>query len=167
MSRIFRSLALLVPALLEGVGCISAGQAATKPLDPSLQASVCRNDWNQSIRAANQLIGNPTLSGTDRQQLIRFRHQLQDWRAAQARIANLPGCAGSPVAIDGPTVEFSASPPLNFEAAARSVQAMQALPSGYISIRFAAPQRAEAIDRSCRVVDATGRRIDLSFMCPN
>jgi hypothetical protein len=171
MLKEFGSIALLTPALLgiEGIGFAAEGHALSiAELDPSLRESVCQNNWDRSIRAIRPMIGNSSITPERREELVRLHHQLQDWRALRTNLPNLPGCEGIPVAVEGGhSVEFSRSTPLNFAAGFESVWAMRYLPSGHISIDYAVPQNLDAVDRGCRVVDATGRRIDLSFMCTN
>jgi hypothetical protein len=162
------SIALLTPALLglEGFGVTAKGQAYTVPeLDGSLKESVCRNDWNTSIKAIGPAIGNPNITPEYREELVRFHHQLQDWRAVNADVQNIPGCEGVTVTVDAPTIEYSRSAPLNFDNAIQSVLAMQSLPPGYIYIQHERAQTMDSVDRSCRLVDSAGRRFDLSALC--
>ena len=167
MLREFSSIALLTPALLsvEGFGLTAKSQALNLPqLDASLKDLVCQNNWHQAIRDMGPRIGNPQITSEDRQQLIEFRHQLQDWQAAGAQVSELPGCEGVAVSVDGPTIEYSASTPLDFEAGLESVVAMRSLPQGYIGYAGLS-QAADSVDRSCRVIDARGKRVDLSVLC--
>nr|WP_290224366.1 hypothetical protein [Trichocoleus desertorum] len=167
MLREFSSIALLTPALLgvEGLGFAAKSQAVNLPqLDSSLKGLVCQNNWNQAIRAMGPRIGNPRITSQDRQRLIQFRHQLQDWQAAQARVSELPGCEGVAVSVEGPTIEYAAPTSLDFAAGLESVVAMRSLPQGYIGYSGLS-QASESVDRSCRVIDARGRRTDLSILC--
>lgn len=68
--------------------------AQTPPdrLQTQLQAAICSNDWPQAIDLTNQLIGSDDLSPEDRESLVNYRSQLQNWRATGARFANLPNC---------------------------------------------------------------------------
>lgn len=70
-------------------------------LQIQLQAAICLNDWPQAIDLTNQLIGSEDLSPEDREGLLNYRSQLQNWRATGARFANLLNCnaADSAVAI--------------------------------------------------------------------
>ncbi|MBE9178926.1 hypothetical protein IQ268_10170 [Oculatella sp. LEGE 06141] len=168
MLKTVGSLALLTPALLgaEGFGLADKGFAATIPdLDPAIKEPVCRNDWNASIKAIGPLIGSSDITPEYREELVWFHHQLQDWRAVRAKVDDIPGCEGIAMTVDAPTIEYSRSAPLDFEGALESVVAMRSLPSGYIYIQHERPQTVESIDRSCRVVDSSGRRIDLSTLC--
>ncbi|MBD2121282.1 hypothetical protein [Trichocoleus sp. FACHB-262] len=167
MLRELSSIALLTPALLsvEGLSFADQSQALNLPqLDSSLKDLVCQNNWNRAIKAMGPRIGNPQITSQDRQQLIEFRHQLQDWQAAGAKVSELPGCEGVAVSVDGPTIEYSASTSLDFEAGLESVVAMRSLPQGYIGYAGLS-QAADSVDRSCRVIDARGKRIDLSVLC--
>lgn len=162
------SIALLTPALLgvEGLGFADPGQAfAVSELDDSLKNLVCQNQWQASIQALGPQIGNPNISPEYRQELIEFRHQLQDWQAARANVSGISGCEGVTASVDEPTIEYSVSAPLDFAAAVDSVVSMRSLPSGYIG--YSGPQfrEAEIRDRGCRVIDASGRRFDLSALC--
>jgi hypothetical protein len=58
----------------------------------SLQRSVCRNDWNQALRLTSRLIGSPDITPVAREQLVRFRYHLEDWRAAKSLVENIPEC---------------------------------------------------------------------------
>jgi hypothetical protein len=167
MLRKFSSIALLTPALLgvDGLSFAAKSQALNLPqLDASLKNLVCQNDWNQAIKTIGPRIGSPRTTSQERQQLIQFRHQLQDWQAARAKVSELPGCEGAAVSIDAPTIEYAASTPLDFAAGVESVVAMRSLPQGYIGYA-GLPQTAESVDRSCRVIDSRGKRIDLSVLC--
>lgn len=167
MLREFSSIALLTPALLsvEGLSLAGKSQALNLPqLDASLKDLVCQNNWRQAIKAMGPRIGNPQITSQDRLRLIQLRHQLQDWQAAGANVSELPGCAGVDVSVDGPTIEYSAAAPLDFEAGLESVVAMRSLPQGYIGYAGLS-QAVDSTDRSCRVIDARGKRIDLSALC--
>jgi len=167
MLRELSSIALLTPALLslEGFGVTAKSQALNiHQLDASLKDLVCQNNWNQAIKAIGPRIGNPRITAQDRQRLIQLRHQLQDWQAAQANVSELPGCEGAAVSVDGPTIEYSASTSLDFAAGLESVVAMRSLPKGYIGYA-GLPQATDSVDRSCRVIDASGKKLDLSILC--
>ena len=57
-----------------------------------LQAAVCLNDWDEALTLINPMIGSSEISGSYREELIRFRRQLQDWRATQAEFPSQPQC---------------------------------------------------------------------------
>jgi hypothetical protein len=71
-------------------------------LHAALQAAVCRNDWDSALIVINPLIGSPNIRPAYREQLVSFRSQLQDWRAAQARFASGTSCYGSAIATTTP-----------------------------------------------------------------
>lgn len=69
-----------------------AQTAAIESLQAQLQTAICRNDWTQAIDLSNQLIGSEDLLPEDRDRLVNYRSQIQNWRASGARFANLPNC---------------------------------------------------------------------------
>jgi Bacterial pre-peptidase C-terminal domain len=77
-------------------------------LQTDLQFAVCRNDWNQAIQNTNQLIGSEDISADYREQLLRFRYQLQDWRTSGARFANLPNCGSAAMSQGAIAAPFAA-----------------------------------------------------------
>lgn len=91
-----------------------AQTSAIDSLQTQLQAAICLNDWPQAIDLTNQLIGSDDLSPEDRDSLVNYRSQLQNWQATGARFANLPNCTAAnsaaaiapqttaPTAIDRP-----------------------------------------------------------------
>jgi hypothetical protein len=58
----------------------------------SMQAAVCQNDWNRALRSLNALVGSPQISPDYRQQLVNFRHQLEEWRASRSRVEDISTC---------------------------------------------------------------------------
>ncbi|MBD2090610.1 PPC domain-containing protein [Microcoleus sp. FACHB-1515] len=72
---------------------------AIDTLQTQLQAAICLNDWPQAIDLTNQLIGSDDLSPEDRESLVNYRSQLQNWRATGARFANLPNCNAANPAV--------------------------------------------------------------------
>ncbi|GAB4144039.1 MAG: hypothetical protein Fur0046_21350 [Cyanobacteria bacterium J069] len=102
MKKSIYSLTMLAPAL--AVGALGeAAEAAQSPVNlraeelySSLQLSVCSNDWNGALRAIAPLIASAGIAPESRQQLVEFRHQLEDLRAVRAVYANLPNCQNSP-----------------------------------------------------------------------
>jgi hypothetical protein len=95
------SVAALTPALLivGGIKPLHAQEAPqnaqTQQLLATLQGAVCRNDWNQALGAISPLIGAPEITTESRQELIRFRYQLENWRAAKSQITNITNCDGA------------------------------------------------------------------------
>jgi hypothetical protein len=71
-------------------------------LHAALQTAVCRNDWDSALVVINPLIGSPNISPAYREQLVRFRSQLQGWRAVEARFASGASCYGSAIATTMP-----------------------------------------------------------------
>jgi hypothetical protein len=92
-----RAIALLTFASLSltAWGSATAQTVNISHLQTNLQAAVCVNDWPGALRAIAPLIGSPGISSAYRQELVQFRHQLEDWRAAQSEFANIPGCDGA------------------------------------------------------------------------
>lgn len=101
------SVAALTPALLIAGGLKPAQaqnvpqNARTQQLYATLQGAVCRNDWNQAIGAISPLIGAPEITSESRLELIEFRYQLENWRAAKSQITNIANCgnANAPVRV--------------------------------------------------------------------
>ncbi|MDX2240669.1 MAG: hypothetical protein NW224_08305 [Leptolyngbyaceae cyanobacterium bins.302] len=98
MQKTIYSVAALTPALLIAGGLKPAQaqdvpqNARTQQLYAMLQGAVCQNDWNQALGAISPLIGAPEITSESRLDLIRFRHQLENWRAAKSRITNIANC---------------------------------------------------------------------------
>lgn len=103
-------------------------------LQTNLQAAVCQNDWNQALRAIAPLIGSPGISATYQQELLQFRAQLQDLRAAQAEITNFPNCEGT-IRVTQPAPSAMPRQPLDWYRAVQSIQETRDLPSGTIQFR--------------------------------
>ncbi|MBD2462670.1 hypothetical protein H6G89_16645 [Oscillatoria sp. FACHB-1407] len=105
MQKTIYSVAALTPALLIAGGLKPAQaqevpqNARTQQLHAMLQGAVCRNDWNQALRAINPLIGAPEITSESRLELIQFRYQLENWRAAKSQITNIPNCAGATTTV--------------------------------------------------------------------
>ncbi|NJL21443.1 MAG: hypothetical protein HC895_12445 [Leptolyngbyaceae cyanobacterium SM1_3_5] len=72
---------------------------AIDALQTQLQTAICLNDWTQAIDLTNQIIGSDDLSPEDRNRLVSYRSQLQNWRATGARFANLPNCNSTDSAV--------------------------------------------------------------------
>ncbi|NJN58330.1 MAG: hypothetical protein HC879_12935 [Leptolyngbyaceae cyanobacterium SL_5_9] len=143
----------------------NAENSVIPELDSALQTTLCQNNWSASIRAVSLLIGNPETTPDDREDLVAFRYQLQDWRATGAIAAEvIPDCEGvAVVEEDGIPIPVSvSSPPLNFEAAVQSVEEMNSPYSSFVP--YAAPAPA-TFSRECWLEDQSGRRFDLAVLC--
>lgn len=143
MPQSLRSLILLLPAVLPTLlgmpilGMSMPAQAQTvnlSTLQTNLQAAVCQNDWNQALRAIAPLLGSPGVSATYRQELLRFRTQLEDLRAAQAEFTDFPNCEGV-IRVTQPPASALPSQPLDWYRAVQSIEETRYLPSGTIQYR--------------------------------
>lgn len=164
MLKTVTSIALLIIPLFSAAAYAENG--AIPELDSALQTTICQNNWSASIRAVSLLIGNPETSPDDREDLVAFRYQLQDWRATGAIAAEvISDCAGVAVLEeDGIPIPVSvSSPPLNFEAAVQSVEDMNSPYSSFVP--YTAPEPPTVFSRECWVVDQSGRRFDLAMLC--
>lgn len=132
-------------------------------LPESLQRTICMNDWGKAIHGTNLLIANSTTAPEYREQLINFRYQLQDWRATEAKVSPFKGCEAIASLSDPPATTYDFAAPLNFSAGMRSIEALRSLPSGYIG--YEGIRGTTAPDRNCWVIDASGRRTDLTALC--
>jgi hypothetical protein len=113
------SLGLLAPILAIASGINHAAQAADlsqdvtlRQLYTDLQDSVCRNDWEGALAAVGPLTVTPDLPAPYQEQLISFRHQLEEWRATDVQLVNVPGCGGTIVTTSrspGSSYSWSAS----------------------------------------------------------
>jgi hypothetical protein len=99
MQKTIYSVAALTPALLIASGLDQSAQAQgtvqslrVQQLYASLQGAVCDNNWNQALGAIAPLMGSPDITPDYRQELVRFRHQLEGWRAARSAVSNVSGC---------------------------------------------------------------------------
>jgi hypothetical protein len=121
----------LLPAAAQSEAAQS--EAAPTPLETverlqaDLQFAVCRNDWQQAIEVINPLIGSDAISPAYREQLVRFRDRLQDWRSRGARFANLPNC-GSTAAPQTAAAGFATTAPTADPAAAPTAAPLPAPP---------------------------------------
>ncbi|MDX2217090.1 MAG: hypothetical protein SFY66_27735 [Oculatellaceae cyanobacterium bins.114] len=102
-------------------------------MQTDLQAAVCQNDWNQALRAIAPLIGSPGISGEYRQELLQFRAQLEDLRAAQAELTNFPNCEGT-IRVTQPTSSAIPNRPLDWYRAVQNLEEFRNLPAG--SVRY-------------------------------
>lgn len=120
MPKSIYSVAALTPALLIAGNLDQSAHAEgtvqslrVQQLYTSLHGAVCGNDWNQALQAIAPLMGSPDITPDYRQELVRFRHQLESWRAAKSSVANVSGCdtASRPLAVtfQQPTLGSSGS----------------------------------------------------------
>lgn len=166
MQKAIRSTALLTLGMagIDGLFLASEGRAISlAEFDLPLQQAICVNDWNRAIRLMGPMIGDPEISPGHREELLNFRHRLQDWQAANATASNMAPCENVPIAQEK-SIEFSVPPgPLNFEGAMRSLQEQRSMRRG--EIVYEGQRGIQLTARGCWVIDATGRRIDLSSLC--
>jgi len=101
MQKAIYSIAVLTPAILVIGNLNQIGRAEgisqnvrIPQLQRLLQAAVCRNDWNEALQVINPFIGNPDITSDYRQELVRFRYQLENWRAAKSRFIHRSDCLG-------------------------------------------------------------------------
>jgi hypothetical protein len=162
MLKTAATIALLTIPLFNAAA--NAESSVIPELDAALQTTLCQNNWSASIRAVSSLIGNPETTPDDREDLVSFRYQLQDWRATGAIAAEvIPNCEGVAVEEDGIPIPVSvSSPPLNFEAAVQSVEEMNSPYSSFVPYAAPAPT---TFSRECWVEDQSGRRFDLAVLC--
>ncbi|MBD2459831.1 hypothetical protein H6G89_02130 [Oscillatoria sp. FACHB-1407] len=121
MAHLRRSLVVLIPALLSLSLPAQAQTVNLSALQTNLQAAVCQNDWNQALRAIAPLIGSPGISTEYRQELLQFRAQLEDLRAAQAELTNFPNCEGV-IRVTQPLQSTAPSQPLDWYRAVQNLQ---------------------------------------------
>jgi hypothetical protein len=134
-----QAIALLAYTSLSAVVWGSAATAQTvniSHLQTDLQAAVCANNWDGALRAIAPLIGSPGITAPYRQELLQFRSQLQDWRAAESEFTNFPGCDGVVRVTTAPSNEYSSSQPLNWTRAMQNLEEMRSLPPGTIRLGF-------------------------------
>jgi hypothetical protein len=166
MQKAIRSTALLTLGIagMDGLFLASEGQAISlAEFDLPLQQAICGNDWNRAIKLMGPMIGDPEISSGQREQLLSFRHRLQDWQASRADASNIAPCENIPIAQEK-SIEFSAPPgPLNFAGAMRSLQEQRSMRRG--EIVYEGQRGVQFTARGCWVIDAAGRRIDLSSLC--
>lgn len=166
MQKAIHSTALLTLGMvgIDGMLLASEGKAVSMAeLDLPLQQAICVNDWNRAIILMGPLIGDPEITPQHREELLNFRHRLQDWQASSAKAANIAPCENIPVAQEK-SIEFSVPPgPLNFEGAMRSLQQQRSLRRG--EIVYESQYNRQLTARGCWVIDSTGRKIDLNSLC--
>lgn len=61
-------------------------------LQSELQAALCLNEWEYALDVISPLIASPDISDDAREDLVRFRYQLQDLSEADAVVGNIPNC---------------------------------------------------------------------------
>lgn len=62
---------------------VSAQEASLSDLTAALQNSICLNDWTTAIHVTNQMIGQDSVSSSDRHSYLQLRRQFEAYRAAQ------------------------------------------------------------------------------------
>lgn len=90
-----------------------------------LQAAICQNDWGTAIQTLNHMMGDETLSASDRQRLLDLRHQLSDYQLHQTQFdfSASPQCqALVSQAPEATSAAPPASTPIDWNRAAQSIQ---------------------------------------------
>jgi hypothetical protein len=102
MLKTRHSVAALTPMLVLAGGFNHKAEAVDlsqdlqmRQLHATLQSSVCRNDWDTALAAIGPLMVTPGLPTQYQEQLVRFRRQLDHWRASDAEFVNIPNCGGA------------------------------------------------------------------------
>lgn len=62
---------------------VSAQEASLSDLTAALQNAICLNDWTTAIHVTNQMIGQDSVSSSDRHSYLQLRRQFEAYRAAQ------------------------------------------------------------------------------------
>jgi hypothetical protein len=118
------SMLLITPA--------SAQTVNTTQLETNLQAAVCLNHWDQALKAIAPLIGSPGVSDQQRQELIQFRYQLENWRAVGAEFGQMPNCQGQ-ISVTTPQAQAPQSS-LNWQHAIQNVQDATSNPQQWLPV---------------------------------
>lgn len=117
MQKTLYSVAALTPVLLAAGGWSQTARAYgstslvnAQDLYASLQEAVCRNDWDGAIATIGPLIASPEVTSTYREDLIRFRHQLEQYRASRSQFISAPGCVREVVFSQGYSTPIQVQP---------------------------------------------------------
>ncbi|MEB3210782.1 MAG: hypothetical protein VKL39_05485 [Leptolyngbyaceae bacterium] len=116
------STALFVPVVW--FACLPVGSAHAQMNRPSLdtsrnelQTAVCLNDWADALAIINPMIGSSEITAGYREELIRFRRQIQTWRDAQADLSNRAPCASIVAEAEADAAAEAAAREETFQAA--------------------------------------------------
>ncbi|MCG8366518.1 MAG: pre-peptidase C-terminal domain-containing protein [Pseudanabaenales cyanobacterium] len=85
-------LTALVLAGLSWVSALEAKSVDAEQLQAELQLAICLNEWAYALDVISPLIASPDISAAYREDLVRFRYQLQDLSESDAVVGNLPNC---------------------------------------------------------------------------
>ncbi|MBD1910846.1 MULTISPECIES: hypothetical protein [unclassified Leptolyngbya] len=113
---------------------VSAQNLSLSDLTTALQTSVCLNDWTTAIRLTSQIIGQDSVSSSDRQSYLQLRRQFEAYRAAQT-VFDRSGhtqCQTLLAVANTPEVAATSNSELNWDRAAQSLSQSNASP-GYMA----------------------------------
>ncbi|MEB3210783.1 MAG: hypothetical protein VKL39_05490 [Leptolyngbyaceae bacterium] len=146
MNKVFSTL-LFVPVLCVGILPIEPMQAQTsrpsiETLRDELQTAICLNNWDEALSIIGPMIGSSEITQSYREELIRFRQRIQNWRTAQADLSGQPSCASI---ISAEQAEAAA------EAAVRAeqLQAAEAARQEAIASQPQVQQNTRSTDAQC------------------
>lgn len=91
----FLSTLLLTPLVFSGFLFSGQAHAQTRSLEhlrDELQVAVCLNNWDDALSLLSPMIGSSDITASYREELIRFRQQVQNWRATRAEFSNQSNC---------------------------------------------------------------------------
>ena len=128
-------LTAVVVAGVSWVSTLAAEAVNAEQLQAELQLAICLNEWEYALDVISPLIASSDISAAHREDLVRFRYQLQDLSESDAVVGNIPNCEAAiasilpepptlpsrsldwPTAVEAVTGEhgvFGSSPPSNF-----------------------------------------------------
>lgn len=86
---------LLIACLVLGVALIAPARTQTAPvrLPRALNAALCLNQWDQASTSVQQLLDAPTLSASDRSQLVALSNQIKNYQSTKASVDQGDACA--------------------------------------------------------------------------
>ena len=88
----------LTAVLVVGVSWVAALDAKAGNVDQlqeELQLAICLNEWEYALDVISPLIASSGISAAYREDLVRFRYQLQDLSESAAIVGNIPNCEGA------------------------------------------------------------------------
>ncbi|MEB3210781.1 MAG: hypothetical protein VKL39_05480 [Leptolyngbyaceae bacterium] len=125
------------------------GDRSISTLYNELQTAVCFNDWDEALSLLTPMISSSEITANYRTELIRFRQQVQDWRASNTEFSDHPNCGSTPAT--GTEAEISQHPapdqtPTHIEV----IQPTDSSPRTSFTTRPTAPSNSQADTEQCQ-----------------
>ncbi|MEL6223577.1 MAG: hypothetical protein AAFR31_13160 [Cyanobacteria bacterium J06627_8] len=108
MNKIVSTL-LVAPVMFLGILPIGRAQAqantsAIDALRDNLQTAVCLSEWDEALSIIGPMIGSSEISADYREELIRYRRQIQTWKDTQADLSSQSSCTSVVAAAEADAI---------------------------------------------------------------